>query len=314
MGLFTVWMLSSNDGIQFNLMFTLFNYDVILTVILLKLIVITLISCRWLMVLNCNNIYQSFIDSLKFVLIGHSLMMVIPGIIGQDMVKIAGTIHASRSSGRNMEIVSLAVLDRLIGVMSLFLSSAIFILAYISFESIDIYSSSLHKLMILTLFFSIFFIAILIFIYILLKRIKKTSFSYEKINIVFSKVLRIIDQLDAINNKAMLVYISIVSHVVNALILIVIVKEFHNEIHLLLNMIFGLISNFGNLFPFTPGGLGVTESIFMYLYSFIDYGNGVTIGVSFRLLSYTSFIVLTLVIVPTSYLWKYKLKKFKIVL
>jgi uncharacterized membrane protein YbhN (UPF0104 family) len=156
------------------------------------------------------------------------------------------------------------------------------------------------------LFFSIACVLIIIIIYFFLKKIKKIKFSSKKINNYYSKMLNIVDHLHNIKNKAKLLFITMFSHILNSIILVVIVKEFYNEIEFILNMIFSLLSNLGNLFPFTPGGLGVTESIFVYLYSLIGYENGVTIGISYRLLSYTSFIILTAVVVLTSYLLKHK--------
>ncbi|MDA7834667.1 flippase-like domain-containing protein [Methylophilaceae bacterium] len=310
LGLLSVWLLSkNNDGIQFNLIFTLFNFDVILIVILLKMIAMMLISYRWVKILQYNNLYQSFLDSFKFVLVGHSLSIIIPGIVSQDIVKVAGTIHTSKSSGNKMAIVSLAILDRLFGLISLFIVTIIFTTIYISLESINLYSNLLDKLMVSALFFSIFCISILIVTYFVLKKIQKIQFSSKKISNFYSKMLKIIDHFHEIRNKEKLLCISMFSHIVNSIILVVIVKEFYSEIEIIVNVIFCLISNLGNLFPFTPSGLGVTESIFVYLYSLIGYENGVTIGVSFRLLSYTSFLVLTTAVVLTSYLWKYKQKK-----
>ena len=304
-----VWLLAEVSDAKFNSMSALFKYDVIFTAIVLKLVVAMLISYRWMMVLRYNNIHQYYSDSLKFILIGHSLMTVIPGVIGQDVVKVAGTIGTSVSSSQNMKIVSLAILDRLIGLLSLIISSAVFISVYLIFYGSVSDESLLHKLLIMFLMFSFIIIIMFVLLYFSSKRIRNIVFSSRSLNIFFSKVLKIIDHLDALDKKPMLVYISIISHIINSLILILIVKEIYNEIDVLINIIFGLISNFGNLFPFTPGGLGVTESVFMYLYSFIGYDNGVIIGGSYRLLSYASIFVLTIVFVIFSYLSKYKYKK-----
>jgi uncharacterized protein (TIRG00374 family) len=155
----------------------------------------------------------------------------------------------------------------------------------------------------MVLFICILALTTLMILYFGFSKIKRLTpiRSSKKMNIFFLKISKIIDYLDMINNKKTLVYMSMLSHIINSLILILIVKEFDSEIYVLINIIFGLISNFANFFPFTPGGLGVTESVFMYLYSHIGNDNGVIIGVSYRILSYVSVFTLTLIVLITSY-------------
>jgi uncharacterized protein (TIRG00374 family) len=304
-GIFTgggiTWLLFKDSSIGFNSLGALARYDLLLNVILLKLIVIMLLSYRWKMVLRYNEINQCFFDSIKFILIGHSLMMVIPGVAAQDLAKIAGTIHTSKSSKQHIKILSLAVLDRLLGVVALFLSSIFLILVYFIYEYIALEVSQLNKLLAVVLFACFLSLSILAVLYFILSKTNNLFFHFKKINTFLLKVSKIITYLNMIKIKKIIIGVSMLAHIINALIVVIVVKEFNSEIHVLINIIFGLISNFGNFFPLTPGGLGVTESVFMYLYSYVDYNNGVVIGVSYRLLSYTSFIVLTFIILVASY-------------
>ena len=303
LGLILLWLLSRYSEINGDLLLSLLSYELILYALILKTAVVLLMSYRWMFVLRNNKINQRLIDSIKFTLIGQSLMAILPGVIAQDITKIIGTIRSTNSSGQRGKIILLSILDRLIGVLALLVSSIFSILifylhAYIT-EGLIMHHEFLNWVLYIC---SISLFGLIIF-YLMLDRLEKIKFSQRIPSSLISKVSVLSDYLRMTRNKFLLLNISIFSHLFNAALVAIIINELSTEIHVLINIMFGLISNFGNFFPLTPGGLGITESVFIYLYTNIGYDLGLLAGLSYRTLSYVSIFILTAIIISSIYVY-----------
>ena len=306
LGIALLWVLFQYAEINSKQVSIFFRYDLVFYAILLKIMVVFLMSYRWMIVLRSNKIEQRLIDSFKFTLIGQSLMVVLPGVIAQDVSKVIGTIRSTNSSGQRGKIIALSIVDRLIGIVALLVSSILLIVIYYLYEYMMSGFTVHYGLLNWVLFFCLTILFCLAFFYYAFNRIQDIKFSPKIIINLLSRVAVIADYLYLIKNKDLLLYISILSHLFNAFLVVIIVNQLLTEIHVLVNVIFGLISNFGNFFPLTPGGLGITESVFMYLYSHIGYDLGLVIGLSYRFLSYTSIFILTAIFIFSMYVYNTK--------
>ena len=101
------------------------------------------------------------------------------------------------------------------------------------------------------LFFCLMSLLGLAIFYFVLNRIEGIKFSPKIVINLLSRAAVLVDYLYLIKNRALLLYISILSHSLNAVLVVIIVNQLSTEIHVLVNIIFGLISNFGNFFPLT---------------------------------------------------------------
>ncbi len=305
-GVIVLWILSQYGEISSKSVSNLLRYDLVLYAILLKVTALFFIAYRWMIVLRDNKIEQRLIDSLKFTLIGHSLMAVVPGVIAQDVSKIIGTFHSTNHERQHGKIIVLSILDRLIGVVALLVSSILSILIYYLYAYISSGVIMYYGLLNWVLFLCFISLLGLVIFYFILNTIEGIKFSPKIISNLLSRAAMLTDYLCLIKNRTVLLYISMLSHFLNAVLVVIIVNELSTEIHLLVNIMFGLISNFGNFFPLTPGGLGITESVFMYLYSHIGYDLGLVTGLSYRFLSYLSIFTLTAIIMSSIYIYNIK--------
>ena len=138
LGFLLLWGLYIYGEINFIMVINLIGFPLLINVILLKLVVMLLLSYRWVTVLHSYSINQRFYDSFRYTLLGHSLMTIVPGIVAQDVAKIGGVIRTSSTKCKVKDIIILSVIDRLIGIYALFISSFIIILVSLIYNILNI--------------------------------------------------------------------------------------------------------------------------------------------------------------------------------
>lgn len=296
LGILLLWGLYIYGEINFIVVIDLVEFPLLINVILLKLVVMLLLSYRWVTVLHSYSINQRFYDSFRYTLIGHSLMTIFPGVVAQDVAKIGGVIRTSSSKCKVKDIVTLSVIDRLIGIYALFISAFFIIVASLIYNLFNDHHNVLAGFFCYVTTISL----VIIFSPVLMAFIVKFySFHFKSHNWLNRKLL-IIKSIRQISISKYTVFeliaVSVLSHLLNAFIVVIIANNFSLEVGILTNIMFGIISNLGNIIPLTPGGLGSTEIIFSYLYSLMDNSDGAEIGLSYRILGYISIFVLTLFI------------------
>lgn len=90
-----------------------------------------LTAVRWNLLLKMQGIRLGLLAVLRLVMIGFFFNLVIPGAVGGDVVKMA--YIARQTPGKRTEAISTIVLDRLLGVMALFILAGFMVLGNLKF-------------------------------------------------------------------------------------------------------------------------------------------------------------------------------------
>ncbi len=304
LGILLLWGLYIYGEINFIVVIDLVEFSLLINVILLKLAVMLLLSYRWVTVLHSYSIHQRFYDSFRYTLLGHSLMTILPGFVAQDIAKIGGVIRTSSTECKVKDVVTPSIIDRLIGIYALFISAFFIIIASLIYNLLN----NDHNVMAGFFCYVATISLIVIFSPVLMAFIVKIYSLHFKSNNWLNRKLLIINSIKHISISKYTVFeliaVSVLSHLLNASIVVIVANNFSLEVGILTNIMFGIISNLGNIIPLTPGGLGSTEIIFAYLYSLVDVSDGAEIGLSYRILGYISIFVVTLFV--SLYHLKYK--------
>ena len=309
LGILLLWGLYIYGEINFIVVIDLVEFSLLINVILLKLAVMLLLSYRWVTVLHSYSIHQRFYDSFRYTLLGHSLMTIFPGFVAQDIAKIGGVIRTSSTECKVKDVVTPSIIDRLIGIYALFISAFFIIIASLIYNLLN----NDHNVMAGFFCYVATISLIVIFSPVLMAFIVKIYSLHFKLNNWLNRKLLIINSIKHISISKYTVFeliaVSVLSHLLNASIVVIVANNFSLEVGILTNIMFGIISNLGNIIPLTPGGLGSTEIIFSYLYSLVDVSDGAEIGLSYRILGYISIFVVTLFV--SLYHLKYKYRAIK---
>ena len=183
----------------------------------------------------------------------------------------------------------ISIFDRFVGVTS-FLLLTILIIFYWFFhpENELIFDKFINNFK--TLRLSFFLIPLLIFfIFILIKKILKKYVFIKILNGLFFKVF----------------CIALLSHMANVIATIYLISEISN-LKFLQNAVVVSISLFGNFFPFTPSGLGITELIFQEILHLFKNSKGFELGIKLRIVSFYLILFLSIM---TCVMYVFKLIK-----
>lgn len=203
------------------------------------------------------NIFLAHWSNLKLYLLGMFYNLFLPGGIGGDAYK--GYVIKQEFEVKTKRIIAVLVLDRLSGLLLLFIYSCILLL-FMNLDALAAYS---------------YLIIALIFISILTFRILNVKL-FNYVLAVFWKSL---------------IYSAIVQAAQLACLLFIL-KSLQIEIHLIPYMFIFLISSIVAVLPLTIGGIGSREVVFFYgaLWLGLDQNTSVSISMVFFLI--TAFVSL----------------------
>ncbi len=91
----------------------------------------SLTICRWNLLLRVQGIYLKIWDLIRLTMIGNFFSLALPGAAGGDLLKMAYLTGYTKS--KKMEGALTVLLDRLLGVLGLFILAAVMLVLYLPF-------------------------------------------------------------------------------------------------------------------------------------------------------------------------------------
>jgi uncharacterized membrane protein YbhN (UPF0104 family) len=263
--------------------------------LIFKTLSLFLLSIRWHLICVKTGFKSNFLYSFLQINLGHFLSFFVPGVFSQDIIKFYFIAKLNKFINKK-SILIISIYDRVIGLIA-FVALSILLIVFWSYYSNNILLLidyiSLIEFKILSLF--ILFLVIIFFIFRLI--LKKFNFFISQLTTnLFSSFSEIF-------------LLAILGHFLNIVGYSFLILEL-TELDFIQNMALISISLFGNLFPFTPSGIGITELLFQEVYSLFENTKGFEIGILIRY--YSFLLVLILTIISTSlYLHYIKIKNEK---
>ncbi len=271
----------SGKGPAFSIWYLLF---------LLKPLSLMMLAWRWRRLLRSRDIHISYGAGFRLTTVGNFFSLVLPGMAAGDVIKVWDLVKNMNS--RRTEVVTATLADRIIGTYALFLIGTV--ASGIFFLSKDLELSpelqwvlAIPPLLLLTASF---------FLFLALNEkafktivLKLTSWSPK-----LEKVQRIASSLHAFKGHGQELWIatgiSVLNHIFNLLLILCVGQALGTVLGLPTQFLLNAIGSAGNLIPLTPGGVGITEGIFSYLYDLSGSSKGAAISLTNRVLNYIIFI------------------------
>ena len=274
--LIVIYLLKKNDlneinyTINFNKNFYFF--------LIFKSISLLLIAKRWQFICNENNFRISFFNSFGQINIGHLISFFTPGPFAQDVIKFYFLSKLNDFKNKR-KILGISIFDRFVGLTGFILLNSSIIIFWILYnysETILYKFQNDLKIILLSFFLISFLIFLIIITY---KKVLKKLNSFETLMDLFFKVF----------------LFSLASHFANLVATIFLFSELSN-LKLVQNILVVAVSLFGNFFPFTPSGLGITELLFQEILYIFNSDKGFEIGVKLRIASFVLILFLSIMI------------------
>lgn len=254
----------------------------------LVLAALAVMAVRLQTLLAPQDIHLRFSRALGLTLIGALSGSVLPGVVAGDVVKAIYLFDDS--VGRRSSSVSAVLLDRLVGLFSLvLLGASASLIALLS----DLASNARPILL-----FSVALLALLLvvgaaFMYLIVGPGRRAYWRVR--DRVPKKFVMLLTSLFLYRHHPapliQAVFLSLVSHVLIVLVFILAAVLLRVPLSVSLHMILDPLAMLLNAVPLAPGGLGITESGFAYLYQMSGSNEGAAVALTGRLAQYVVFIV-----------------------
>lgn len=257
-----------------------------------------LLSLRMWRLLNLLSFDVSIKEAIRVNLASMCLGLMLPGLVGVDAIR--ATYFCLKTRDRKADAFTCILTDRIIGVYALILLATIA-------AGIGILTDfqSVHNA-----FAYISGVSLFTFTVILALISNKQLLENSPLSIIYNRLPSLLHQIiEAIQRIAgyrrdvgLCLLISVVSHSITIINFVIIGILINDNLPALAHFILNPIALFFNSVPITPGGLGITESVFAYLYESANSNNGALISLMGRLNQYCVYIVIGL---PAFFLLKF---------
>ena len=283
-GLLT-WLLKEKR-IDFTLFKTL---DVLPSVIIISLcsvmifFALIIMACRLCVLLRVQNIETPVRRVFSFTLIGALFGAVLPGLVAGDLVK---AVYLCRyEPNKRSSVVAAVMADRAIGLFSLMLLGALAIgLAHLTNALLD--SQKMYALS-----FALLIAVMVIPVFLLFGgRLKLVKPVVQRLPRKLDNLLSALILYDRrFSTIALVVLMSLISHGLIVMTFILISILFNDSLSVYMYLVINPLAMVMNVIPLTPGGIGLAESAFSYLYECYGSSNGGNIGLLGRFVQYFVF-------------------------
>ena len=263
--------------------------------ILLIPISMFLLALRWQQSLKLFGVPMTVKSCLKIQYIAHCFMIISPGVLGVEAVKILYLIKYNKGT-KKTTCLSISLVDRFVGLYGLFLIGTVGSLAFIFMSFTGNGEMAIPNALFYVVLGPILLslgttMAVPIITY---SRFKIFLGKYKQVAIV-SFVLQIVEALHYFKeNKvefAKLVGLSVVNHAIVIFIMYCIGVSIGDSLSLFNHFMLDSIGLIANVVPITPGGLGISESVFSFIFNFMGSNNGSLIMFLLRIEMYAVFLV-----------------------
>jgi hypothetical protein len=254
----------------------------------LVLLALAVMAVRLQILLAPQGIHTGFVRALGLTLIGALSGSVLPGVVAGDVVKAIYLF--GDSAGRRSSAVSAVLLDRVVGLFSLVLLGA-------TASLIALFSGMAGNIRPILLF-SVTLLALLLItgitlIYLIVGPGRRVFWRIR--DRLPGKLVSLLTSLYEYRHHPLplvqAVLLSLVSHALIVLTFILAAVLLRVPLSVGLHMILDPLAMLLNAIPLAPGGLGITESGFAYLYHISGSNEGAAVAITGRLTQYMVFIV-----------------------
>lgn len=262
--------------------------------ILLKPLSLILLAYRWRRLLQIKDINLSFPASFRLTTVAHLFMIVFPGMIATDIARAYGLIK--KINTRRSDIISVSIVDRILGIYALFIISTVSSIIFLLFKNSLFVTTEYKSQMMVIIMLPISIFLIMNSIPILIKRTAIREL-LDKLGRILKKdyYLKLKSSFSFdIDSKSIIILllVSLANHLINIVLVVSVAQAVSDHLHPITQFILSSIGMAGNLIPLTPGGFGITEGVFAYLFLLVGSDNGAVISLISRILSYSVFIAL----------------------
>lgn len=249
---------------------------------------VVLLSVRLMLVLRLQGIAVPFCQCFGLTMIGCFFGSVLPGLVAGDAVKAVYMVRGNEKG--KSKAVAAVIVDRLIGFYSLFvLGSVASLVAWIGARvQVEMYP-------ILIIAPSLTLAGTLLLAVLMMLDYRSGTLPYRMISRLPRKVQNLIFVLaDYAKNGARLtqaIGISILSHALVVFAFFAMAVLVRDSLSVGQHFVLDPLAMVLNVVPLTPGGLGITEGAFAYLFRNSGSTNGALIGLLGRAAQYLVFAI-----------------------
>ena len=240
---FIFYYLYKNNYFDFSFFKYFKKIEIISLIVFFSFITIVLNSIRWWIILRSQSIKISLFNSFKLVYIASFFNNVLPGSYGGDIFRIYYIVKFTETKKIRASLSIL--LDRIYGLCGLLtLGCPIFFVIFFDKQKIYIF---------------LFFCLILVFIFLLFLMIIKFN------NQLKEKILKILKYFGInFQNFLICILISIILYfLVHCCIYLISNEIFRFKIDFFVIFFSNTVSTLAAVLPLTPGGLGISELVFV---------------------------------------------------
>ncbi len=247
-----------------------------------------LLSLRLCLMVRSGGIALSFRRAFSLTSIGAFSGSILPGVVGGDVVKVVYLCRGEASTQRTFATATV-MCDRAVGLFSLFLLGSIMLISAWATGSLPFRSPVL-------LIAPIIVLSAVVFVTVVArKRLPETFSLGSRDRKLPSRIQRAVCIGEHFVQRPLLVAgcigLSLANHILVCCTFLIAAELLGGiDISPLQQFILNPLAMVMNMIPITPGGVGVTESAFSYLYFAAGCSVGATIGILGRTIQYIAFI------------------------
>ncbi len=249
-----------------------------------------LLSLRMWRLLNLLDFNVGVTEAIRVNLASMCLGLMLPGLVGVDAIR--ATYFCLKTKDRKADAFTCILADRIIGIYALILLATI-----AAAIGVLINLQSVHKGFLLISGGSLLAFTLVVGI-ISSKRLLETgplSIIYKRLPGLLQKIVGAIQQIAGFRREiGWCLLISVISQSITVTNFVIIGILINDNLSVLAHFILNPLGLYFNSVPITPGGLGITESVFAYLYETANSDNGALVSLLGRLNQYCVYIVIGL--------------------
>jgi glycosyltransferase 2 family protein len=246
-----------------------------------------IISWRLWLLMRSRRFKAPFRDVMNITFVSSLAGTLLPGIVGMDALKVL--FFCSRVAERRMDAFVAVVFDRLVGLYGLFVLASLTSGAawFIGVTQVPLYVFWIAP--------AVWFGLTLATALLMWERMYQARLIQLLLSRLPSLLVHFIEALRHILTQQRLllglIALSVLNHIFSVGAFIFAALLLADTLPLLLHFALTPLAMFMNAVPLTPGGLGLTESAFAFLFQAAGSDKGALIGLLGRLLMYSVFVV-----------------------
>lgn len=239
----------------------------------------------WTLLLH-SGLIISFQRVLAITFIGSFVGYVLPGLVLGDAFK---TVYLCREvSDRKTSAVAIVIIDRLVGLFSFLLLSSLALLLGLAAHYV---AGELLFLLIVPAIVAAVVIAAYLFNRYGLRLFQLQRWSrHGLLKYIQESIVVLRSYIKSIRIILLTILYSFIDHLLIVVSFIIAARIIGDRSPLYAHFILDPLAMVTNAIPITPGGLGIAESAFSFLYEVIGSNNGGMLGLVGRFFQYTAFI------------------------